>query len=204
MNFINTSSLTNVLSIIKQRTYCNVHNIIYIIEDPAQITPITPRIKIHYVKIKDVMELRKYANLDKKIKQEFIKFSYFLKHGVTVYLAIHNADIAGYYLVTNLNKFKPYLYNSHKLFQTSKNRYYIFHCHTFKEYRGNSIYPYMLAVISKEIFNKNRESVIYISTSLNNIASQRGIEKAGFKKLGIIKYLQLGPMVLKCESPEGN
>ena len=70
-------------------------------------------------------------------------------------------------------------------------------CNTYAEYRGKNIYPFVLSEITKAIGSDDRE--FYIMTYANNIASQKGIIKAGFKKvgegnkhniLGIFKILQ--------------
>jgi RimJ/RimL family protein N-acetyltransferase len=199
MDFINIRSLIDILSIVKQKVYCNVNNVVYSITDPVQINLVTPKIETHHIKIRDIDKLWKYAQITDELKKEYTKFKYLIEHGVIIYLARYKSNIMGYYLVTDLDIFRPYLYNNHPLFESPKRRYYIFHCHTFERYRGNSVYPYMLTVISRDIFNINKNSVIYVSTSVNNIPSQRGIKKAGFKKLGNLKYYQIGPIVLKSD-----
>jgi len=190
--------LFNLLSIIKQKLYCNVHNVIYVIDDPKMIAPVVPKIDIRYVKVQTISELNRYKH-DENSRKEFVKFKYFLKHGVRIYLAKHNKNIVGYYLLADLDKFKPYLYNNHPIFQSSKRRYYIFHCRTFEQYRGNRIYPYMLTVMCGDVFSENKNSIIFISTSADNIASQKGIEKTGFKKIGALKYTQIGILKIKRE-----
>lgn len=56
-------------------------------------------------------------------------------------------------------------------------------CATKKEYRGRGYYPFLLKKIVSDYSKQYSE--FYIFCDKNNIASQRGIEKAGFHKIGI-------------------
>ena len=53
-------------------------------------------------------------------------------------------------------------------------------CFTNNEYRGKSIYPYVINNIANEIIAESRFSEIFILVNSNNFNSIRGIEKAGF------------------------
>lgn len=171
------------LSLLKRKVYCNVENVVYMKND-EDIPDIHPKIKIEYKIISNTKELVKHS-YDKKIKKDIVKFKHFLKHGCKMYLVLCNGDIAGYYHVSKLSDFKAYLYNDCFLFKGG-DKYYIFFCHTFDEYRGNGIYSYMLTQICKDTIKKAGN--VFISTDMKNIASQKGIEKAGFGKLGMLKY----------------
>ena len=63
-------------------------------------------------------------------------------------------------------------------------------CYTNKEFRGQSIYPYMLQHIIRETLKDNEK--IFILVSPNNHASIKGIEKAGFKFFCEISTLRIG------------
>lgn len=52
-------------------------------------------------------------------------------------------------------------------------------CSTINEYKGKSIYPFVINYIAKEVLKMNKEVFIIVNT--DNISSIRGIEKAGFK-----------------------
>jgi hypothetical protein len=53
-------------------------------------------------------------------------------------------------------------------------------CKTIEEYRGKSIYPFVINHIAKEqILNHNKKEVFIIANT-NNLNSIKGIEKAGF------------------------
>jgi hypothetical protein len=52
-------------------------------------------------------------------------------------------------------------------------------CSTINEYKGKSIYPFVINYIAKEVLKTNEEVFIIVNT--DNISSIRGIKKAGFK-----------------------
>jgi len=56
------------------------------------------------------------------------------------------------------------------------NTYYVEYCETHPLYRGQRIYPWVLYEVCKKLNGHD----IYIATDLENISSQRGIEKCGF------------------------
>lgn len=61
---------------------------------------------------------------------------------------------------------------------------WIFHCRTIESARGNNIYPIVLQrIIQKELINFKRNAYIY--TTKSNVASVKGIQKAGFTQLNI-------------------
>ena len=62
--------------------------------------------------------------------------------------------------------------------QLTEDDVYIHDCATSIEVRGQSIYPYVISKIARDAGSGKR---ILIATNVNNIASVRGIEKAGFK-----------------------
>lgn len=68
---------------------------------------------------------------------------------------------------------------------------YIHFCHTDRNYRGNNIYPFLLSVLSKHLFEVEKMKAIFIDTSLDNIASQKGIRKVGFQERYLITTLRL-------------
>lgn len=64
-------------------------------------------------------------------------------------------------------------------------------CFTVEEYRGKSLYPYTIDKLCQMLFSEGHE-IVYILVAPDNIASIKGIEKAGFiKKCRIItnRYL---------------
>ena len=67
---------------------------------------------------------------------------------------------------------------------------YISSCDTHSEYQGKNIYPAVLQHIVKHAFTQNKRRC-FISTSPRNLASIRGIEKAGFSFVGKMRMFKL-------------
>jgi hypothetical protein len=60
-------------------------------------------------------------------------------------------------------------------------------CYTNPDYRGNSIYPFVISYISNETLLENKIKEVFIIVNNNNRSSIRGVEKAGFEKVAKIK-----------------
>lgn len=54
-------------------------------------------------------------------------------------------------------------------------------CVTIPEYKGRSIYPFVINYIAHELLEKQKLSEVFIIVNPDNAASIRGIEKAGFQ-----------------------
>ena len=54
-------------------------------------------------------------------------------------------------------------------------------------YRGNGIYPYALSCLLKDLKSRHITDKVYALVSPKNKASIRGLEKAGFQRLGHLK-----------------
>ena len=67
----------------------------------------------------------------------------------------------------------------------NKDDYEIGPCFTYPQYRGKGIYPAVLQSICNDLGNDN--TIFYMIVDEDNTASIKGIEKAGFKKFGIVK-----------------
>ena len=79
------------------------------------------------------------------------------------------------YVVPRCWKF-PYLH---------ENEYEIGPCHTFSQFRGRGIYPRILRHIVSTVGTE--ETKFYMVVNSNNESSIRGIEKAGFSRIGIME-----------------
>lgn len=183
------SSILAKVSLYKQKLFCTDRSIIYIISDRDEVPHNFPRIPLDYKLISNSFELIKYSQ-NPEIKEHIHKFQYFLNHSSSLFLAFTEDDIAGYYWVTDLSKFKPYLFTRSQLFSDDTPKYFIFFCKTFESYRNLGIYSYMLTQICRD--PRFHDGKIMISTDLTNFASQRGIEKAGFRKLSTLRYFNIG------------
>lgn len=62
-------------------------------------------------------------------------------------------------------------------------------CVTSKQYRGKSIYPFVINKIARETLDSGHDEV-FIVVNVDNIASIKGIEKAGFKKYAQISAVK--------------
>lgn len=190
MIYAKLSGIFSVLSLLKNKLYCNTEEIVYI-KDDENTLHISPTIQTSIKQISNSIELKKYASNEERIAKNVIKFKYFLNQGCRMYVTSHKNNITGYYFVCKILDFKPYPYNKLPLFQGDKS-HYIFFCHTFSEYRGNNIYPYVLTQIYEDV--RKNSGLAFISTGVNNISSQRGIEKAGFRRLCTLKYISIANM----------
>lgn len=68
---------------------------------------------------------------------------------------------------------------------------WIYNCRTSERRRGNGIYPAVLRLIVDEHLRAGSERV-WIYTSHTNVASQRGIARAGFRGAGVLHALRFG------------
>ena len=73
-------------------------------------------------------------------------------------------------------------------------------CWTDSQYRGQSLYPYALCEITQRLKKTGRE--FYIFTEDNNIPSQKGILKAGFRQVGLLKTTKTGVYKFYQSKPE--
>ena len=67
----------------------------------------------------------------------------------------------------------------------NKNDYEIGPCFTYPKHRGKGIYPKLLRSICHCVGSK--DTVFYMIVDEKNVASIKGIEKAGFTKCGLVK-----------------
>lgn len=66
----------------------------------------------------------------------------------------------------------------------------IVNCFTLEKCRGLGVYPYMIQFLSNLLFQNGIER-IYMMADHKNLASQRGIIKAGLKHLGQVIYIRI-------------
>ncbi|WP_417857666.1 GNAT family N-acetyltransferase [Xanthomarina gelatinilytica] len=64
-------------------------------------------------------------------------------------------------------------------------------CFTPENYRGQGLYPFILNTIGREYFETN-DFNLYIIVDKTNLASIRGIEKSGFKRVNSITTKRFG------------
>lgn len=186
------STLLSRASCIKQNTFCNSDIVIYKMCNNESIPVVSSKVTVQFKVILSKGDLNKFTRFP-EIRSHFWKFNDLLNKGSQLYLAFVADDLAGHYLVTDLTKHKPYLFNYHPIFGVGPG-YFIYYCRTFEKYRNNAVYSYALTHICKNLVSHG-ESVL-ISADSDNVFSQKGIEKAGFKKIGSLRYIQLFQFVL--------
>jgi RimJ/RimL family protein N-acetyltransferase len=75
----------------------------------------------------------------------------------------------------------------------------IHYCFVAENERGNNIYPAMLIALCDNLRSREGVARILIDAERDNIASIRGIQKAGFMLLGTAVYVQvMGRLIFKC------
>lgn len=88
------------------------------------------------------------------------------------------------YFIEDHNKMihQSFLYNSLNILKLiGKNGPAIGNCLTLSEYRGKSIYPYVINKIAQEVLQVNNQKEVFVLVNTSNLNSIKGIEKAGFQ-----------------------
>lgn len=153
---------------------------------PVDLTEVKAKIDIEY-KIIDKNEIIDYyEELNFNLKNTFKEKVKRDEIGIFAYFKNH---IVGYVWISFSKKTE--LLSINPIIELQQNQAYIYYCHTFEHYRGKNIYPYLLFIASKYAFTRKNMKKILIDTSPDNIASQHGIKKIGFKERYIVSILRL-------------
>lgn len=128
-------------------------------------------LKIDRLSIKNISTLCQVRTLNEKKLAQFKKR--FDRKDIC-YVAMVDNIIVNYSWVA-LNG-KHYVEPERKSVDILPGDIWIYDCVTNKDYRGLNIYPAVLGFILRKYVNSN----IFIYTTKKNIASQKGISKAGF------------------------
>jgi RimJ/RimL family protein N-acetyltransferase len=126
----------------------------------------------------------------KRIRSERVvqDFQHFTKdkNNYGIYANYNKEPIGHAWLFTTNSK---KIYNCY--FPFKMNEGLIGYCYVDDNYRGNSIYPFLLSYLIRIAFQEKQIKLLYIDTHKKNISSQRGIEKVGFKKISRIHKILL-------------
>ncbi|MFM9824817.1 hypothetical protein [Flavobacterium sp.] len=60
-------------------------------------------------------------------------------------------------------------------------------CYTHPDYRGKSIYPFVIHFIAKKMLIEAKNSAVFVIVNRDNASSIKGIEKSGCKKIASIE-----------------
>jgi hypothetical protein len=119
-------------------------------------------------------------------KDAITHFKQCLKNGGYVFLVFDDAQLIFRCCVQKGPYESPIL--GHSYVRIPLNSYYVEYAETHQRYQRQKIYQWILFLISTSLNNSD----IYIGTDLENISSQKGIEKTGFvikEAYGIIRFL---------------
>lgn len=181
----------DLASLYKKRIYCREN--LYIYRFSGELSDINSELNISYL-------VCNHRDNDTNRNE---KINFYLDNGCTIYTTMNNGSFVGRCVVCELKKYRPNLYNKCSIFDNN-HVYYIFHCMTAKEYRGNNAFPLLLNKISTDIKDANPYAETMITSNVKNIASQKGLKKAKFDKIGRLAYLEIFGYVLTCKFTEQN
>ena len=89
-------------------------------------------------------------------------------------------------------------YRANGYLDICQNEALIHYCYVDENHRGKNIYPAMLIALCENLHFSRGVARILIDTEVDNIASIRGIQKAGFTLLGTGTYVQfVGHLIWK-------
>lgn len=171
-----------LLASVKRQLYCNYKLYVYLKED-KNVPVCQPRIEVDSEIILTIRDLRKYYGID-NIKNNSVKYEYFLKNGCKIYFFLCSNEVAGHVILANLGKFRPYPYHEHPVFEESDNSFYLFFGHVFPKFRGNGLHPYMNTFALRDTIRKNGK--VYATADIVNIAAQKGIKRANWPRIELL------------------
>ena len=128
-------------------------------------------------------------------------FRRFLNEGQVGIYAISDSKVVGHAWAVICHK-KRNMANGY--FELQKGEVLIHFCNVKESCRGQGIYPAMLVALCKRLFGEIGSNKIFIDTEVDNIASVRGIQKAGFRPLGQYLFLQFRNTLIYKKSIGGN
>lgn len=129
-----------------------------------------------------ILELMSY--MDRSVALRRIKEGF--KGGNEPFLAFSEGKIAHMSWLFHPPKVKETLV----VFHLCEGQCFIGACLTSPEFRGKNIYPVVLQHILRDVFTRGTKAV-FIAAAPSNIASMRGVEKAGFHLLKKIRGFML-------------
>lgn len=156
--------------------------------DSTNLSQVNPKIEIDWIWINDTNFMKVLAFREESVSRAFKKI---LKTGQEkgIFAIYQNQAVA--HCWARIGKNTVNNTKMHDLISIQNKDAYIHFCHTDCNYRGNNIYPFLLYVLSKYLFEVEKVNTIFIDTSIDNISSQKGIEKVGFREKYLIKRFQL-------------
>jgi hypothetical protein len=133
------------------------------------------------IKIKEKKDLET-INADSPIIRKGIlqHFEECVEREGTVYLVFDNDKLIFRICIQQGEYFAPILGNAY--IKVSEPDSYVEYAETHPNYRGQRIYPWVLSELRKEPCPKgSKQSAIYVGTDMENVSSQKGIARSGFR-----------------------
>ena len=153
-----------------------VNNILYQLT-PDTLTPVEARIEVSWTWI----DKNNYPNATRCTSNPDIgeKFKRMLNEGqIGIFALLENQEVAYCWAMIGRTS-EPTVVND--VVSLSQGQAYIHFCHTNRHHRGMRVYPYLLSVLAQHLFQESEVKVVFIDTTTQNIASQRGILRTGFR-----------------------
>ena len=112
-----------------------------------------------------------------------------LREGSSCYCATHSGHLAHYTWVQTSGQ--HWIMRAGRREKVSAGQFWVYDCRTSHAARGKGIYPFILSLVVRDHFNRGlQEGLIY--TTPQNVASQRGILKAGFQYYETLSSVRIG------------
>ena len=179
--------LNAIKSRLGKHNNCILKDIIYDL-DKLSLREVIPKIDISWTWIDKDNYARVLDFREERIAESFRNMLKAKQKGI---FAIHQNDyIAHCWAYIGMGILDKNI-ETNELIKIQKGEAYIYFCHTAHNYRGNNIYPYLLYLMSKHLFEVEGVSRVFIDTNVDNTASQSGIKKAGFHERFLVKRLRL-------------
>lgn len=169
-----------IRSLIKKRD-----QYVFYMDHPSAIVAITPK---KHIIIKDVTRNNVDQVIDfrgERIRNIFNEFLDEQQYGIYAYL---DSQVVGHAWARVCEEARCRV-NGYLEIQYAEAL--IHFCKVKADQRGQNIYPMMLAALCGRLFDQANVQRILIDAEIDNIPSQRGIAKVGFKSLGKGTYLQI-------------
>jgi len=173
---VRSSSWAALLGSAARRAVKVQHMCVFAIDAPEEIISIRPKMEVDIspvceANVDDVADLRGQAVAG--------SFHRFLREGIGVYARARGGVIGHAWATVCLG----YREASHTCVELHRGEALIHYTHVDAACRGKNVYPAMLAALCTALFADRRIHRVMIDTDQTNIASIRGLTKAGFRPL---------------------
>jgi hypothetical protein len=148
---------------------------LYCLDLKHPVSPVVPRLSvtIEACKSHPVLWNRSHDTISQR-----------LKHGGSVFVAHHNSSIVSFLFAAVKECWVSEIDDTLVI---NPAEIYLYDAFTAVEFRGNRIYPALMAHVA-QLYKNRSFSHALIFTKINNTASVKAIEATGFSCFGVINY----------------